>query len=173
MDGNSIVKGSPRHLKSKQSYFKVPTLSINQSPKEAAQKENARFKDSLFVIQKYIERPLLIHGRKFDIRIWVLYYQKTVYIYQEGYIRTACERFSSTETSVNNTYIHLTNNAVQKNSQNYGQHEEGNQLGFKEFLKYMKDQDPRFDIAEMHEQIEEAIKISFLSIEHLFEVRRR
>lgn len=29
-------------------------------------------KSDLFVIQKYIERPMLINDRKFDIRLWVL-----------------------------------------------------------------------------------------------------
>ncbi len=47
-----------------------------------------------FVIQKYIEKPLLIGNRKFDIRIWVLVTQDMdVYIFKEGYIRTSSEEF--------------------------------------------------------------------------------
>lgn len=42
-----------------------------------------------FVIQKYIERPLLIHGRKFDIRIWCVVNElNDIYLYNEGYLRT-------------------------------------------------------------------------------------
>ena len=48
-----------------------------------------------WIVQEYMERPLLVAGRKFDIRCYVVItYQKKVlkgYFYQDAYIRTSCK----------------------------------------------------------------------------------
>lgn len=38
---------------------------------------------------------------------------------------------------VDNEFIHLTNNAIQKHATTYGQFEHGNQISFDEFEKYL------------------------------------
>lgn len=49
-----------------------------------------KIQSSTFVIQKYIEKPLLIDKRKFDIRVWVLLtHDLKVYFFKEGYLRTS------------------------------------------------------------------------------------
>lgn len=74
-----------------------------------------------FIIQKYIERPLLIFNRKFDIRVWVMLTQEhDLYFFKEGYLRTSSSEFSIDENNVDNAFVHLTNNAVQKHSTTFG-----------------------------------------------------
>jgi len=41
--------------------------------------------------------------------------------------------YTTSDSEINNIYIHLTNDAIQKNAINYGKYEEGNKLSFKEF----------------------------------------
>lgn len=87
----------------------------------------------MFVIQKYIEQPLLIKERKFDIRLWVLIdHNHKCYLFPEGYIRTSSYQYSIEEDMMENLAVHLTNNAIQKKDKNYGLEEDGNQLSFKE-----------------------------------------
>lgn len=48
------------------------------------------------------------------------------YFFREGYVRLASETFDLAPASLQNLYIHLTNNAIQKNHKFYGKHELGN-----------------------------------------------
>lgn len=45
---------------------------------------------STWVVQKYIEKPLLLGGRKFDIRSYVLITpDRQVFFYNDSYVRTS------------------------------------------------------------------------------------
>ena len=103
--------------------------------------EEAKFEGShrTYIIQKYIYRPLLYKGRKFDIRCYVLVtaYNSNLqaYFYREGYLRTAVAEFSL--ENMTNKFIHLTNDAIQKRSVDYGKFEESNKLSYEEFQDYL------------------------------------
>ena len=84
------------------------------------------------ILQKYIENPLLINKRKFDIRCYGLMTSingnMLGFFYQDGYLRTSSKEFSV--QNLNNKYIHLTNDAIQKNSEDYGKFENANKLSY-------------------------------------------
>lgn len=79
----------------------------------AEQKSDNEVKSDLFVIQKYIERPLLIDGRKFDMRVWVLVtHELDCYVFAEGYVRLSSYAYSLAPGQIDSPAVHLTNNAI-------------------------------------------------------------
>lgn len=75
-----------------------------------------------YVVQKYLAAPYLIGGKKFDLRIYALvtnYAPLTVWIYRSGFTRFSASRYSTDSSDIVNTYVHLTNVAVQKTSADY------------------------------------------------------
>lgn len=112
-----------------------PAVEEDQDPDEPVKPAApiTILKSDVFVIQKYIEQPLLIKERKFDIRLWVLVtHDHKCFLFPEGYLRLSSYKYSLEEEMMANLAVHLTNNAIQKKDKNYGLEEDGNQLSFKE-----------------------------------------
>ncbi len=65
------------------------------------------------VVQKYCENPLLVDGRKFDIRAYMVIICMKPYLvlYNPGYVRLSLNPYT-TENFGKDKLTHLTNNSV-------------------------------------------------------------
>ncbi|KAJ3415406.1 Tubulin polyglutamylase ttll4 [Chytridiales sp. JEL 0842] len=71
------------------------------------------------IVSKYVHKPYLIDGKKFDLRLYVVvtsFEPLRLYLYKEGIVRFAADRYSSSTNSKNvkNRYCHLTNYSVSR-----------------------------------------------------------
>ena len=91
-----------------------------------------------WIVQGYIERPLLYYRRKFDLRHYMMISCVNGivkgYWDQDGYVRTTSTEYQLT---TNCSKIHLTNDAVQKNLPEYGKYEKGNKLSYDDLDAYI------------------------------------
>lgn len=98
--------------------------------------EHIDHKESKWVVQKYIENPLLVLRRKFDVRLWVLVTSINplrIWSYDEPYVRFSCKSYAVDD--LDNNLVHLTNNAVSKKAKQKKELIEGNMW----FIDQLKD----------------------------------
>ncbi|XP_026677554.1 probable tubulin polyglutamylase TTLL1 [Diaphorina citri] len=75
-----------------------------------------------YVISKYIDNPLLIGGKKFDLRLYVLvtsFRPLKCYLFKLGFCRFCTVKYDKNITELDNMYVHLTNVSVQKHGADY------------------------------------------------------
>ncbi|XP_070474367.1 tubulin monoglutamylase TTLL4 isoform X3 [Equus przewalskii] len=74
------------------------------------------------LVQRYLHKPYLISGSKFDLRIYVYvtsYDPLRIYLFSDGLVRFASCKYSPSMKSLGNKFMHLTNYSVNKKNTEY------------------------------------------------------
>ena len=94
-----------------------------------------------FICQKYLTNPLLIDGKKFDIRVYCLvsecHSEQFMAFYAPGYLRMSLEKYTNTDFT--NQFVHLNNIAIQKNHKDYRQRREESIWNFDQLNSYLNE----------------------------------
>lgn len=104
---------------------------------ERKEEEKAGTGPEPYLAQRYIDNPHLIGGKKYDMRIYVLvtsFAPLTVWLHRTGFARFCHSRFSMDD--IDNTFIHLTNVAVQKTNPKYAP-QKGCKWGLRSLRQYL------------------------------------
>lgn len=135
-------------------------------------------RENRWIIQKYIEQPLVVHGRKFDIRQWVLLTSAsplTVWLYDEPYLRFCAEEYDLAD--VGNVFKHLSNNSIAKYSDEFKAKMlgDGNMWQVNDFKKFLVDRygDDRAWENKIVPQIRDIVVHSMQCTEDTFEPRKK
>ena len=130
-------------------------------------RKKGQYKSNKIILQKYIEKPLLYNGRKFDTRFWVLLTHKMdIYLFKEGHLKATSFNFSLENTDL---YVHLTNYSVQKYSDKFEKYEKGNEISLNDLQKSLNT-NYKFDVdlkKKIFPKIKNIILISIHSVKKL------
>jgi len=97
-----------------------------------------------------------------------------LYYYKQGYLRTSSDSYDLTNLEEN--YIHLTNNCLQKHGNKYGIFEDGNTISFGDFKKYLNERYPDIPINfEQHiiSRIKDLVIDCYLSVKDSLNQKKR
>lgn len=120
-----------------------------------------------FIVQEYIDKPLLLDGYKFDLRVYVLVTScdpLRVFLFNDGLVRLATEKYlAPQESNINHLYMHLTNYSVNKHNECYERNmsfDSGSKRSIRYFNEYLRNND--IDVALLWRNIADMITKTML-----------
>lgn len=118
------------------------------------------------ICQQYVSKPFLIDGFKFDLRVYVLVTScdpLRLFVFKDGLARFSTVQYvEPTNNNLENIYMHLTNYAIQKNSDEFIRDEDS---GSKRRLSVVNKwfQDNNYDVNEIWSRIDDVIIKTLIS----------
>lgn len=122
-----------------------------------------------------MHKPYLIDNLKFDLRIYALVYgvdPLRVFVYQEGLARFAtAEYVGPTNGNLDNLFMHLTNYAINKRSDNFVFNEDqdddasGHKRSLTSVLEYIKENEPKCNVDKLWTDIQDIIAKTVISVQ--------
>ncbi|KAJ3183349.1 putative tubulin polyglutamylase ttll1 [Gaertneriomyces sp. JEL0708] len=128
----------------------------------------ANCKDT-YVISRYIGNPLLIGGKKFDLRMYVLvtsWRPLIAYKYKQGFTRFCSIKYTSDVDNLANTFMHLTNVSIQKYGEDYNE-TNGGKWSLKNLLLYLRATRGQETVEKLMNEIDSIIVHSLRAVQNL------
>ncbi|XP_062575675.1 tubulin polyglutamylase TTLL13-like isoform X10 [Saccostrea cucullata] len=132
---------------------------VTRNPKEIKPHEH-------MICQQYMSRPFLIDGFKFDLRIYTLVTScdpLRIFLFKDGLARFATNKYiEPTHNNVDNVFMHLTNYAINKHSEDFIRDDEaGSKRRISTINKYLRDKG--YDVDKMWADIDDVIIKTLIS----------
>ena len=132
-----------------------------------------------YVISRYVDKPLLVGQKKFDLRIYCLvtnYRPLKVWLSTLGFARFCNVKYSNDISEIDNMMMHLTNVAIQKKTDEYNQ-DHGSKWSIENLRFYLEQTRGKDATDKCFDEIKNIIYISLKSVQsviindkHCFEV---
>ncbi|XP_040263891.1 tubulin polyglutamylase TTLL7 isoform X5 [Bufo bufo] len=110
------------------------------------------------IVQEYLDKPFLLEGYKFDLRIYILVTScdpLRIFLYNDGLVRMGTEKYHPpSESNLNQLYMHLTNYSVNKHNENFERDEtedRGSKRSIRWFTEFLRAND--HDVAKFWNDI--------------------
>lgn len=132
---------------------------VTRNPKEIKPHEH-------MICQQYMARPFLIDGFKFDLRIYTLVTScdpLRIFLFKDGLARFATNKYiEPTHNNVDNVFMHLTNYAINKHSEDFIRDDEaGSKRRISTINRYLRDKG--YDVDKMWADIDDVIIKTLIS----------
>ncbi|XP_034438307.1 tubulin polyglutamylase TTLL7 isoform X2 [Hippoglossus hippoglossus] len=115
-----------------------------------------------FIVQEYLDKPFLMEGYKFDLRIYILVTScdpLRIFLYNDGLVRMGTEKYHApSEANLSQLYMHLTNYSVNKHNENFERDEtvdKGSKRSISWFTEFLRANG--YDVAKFWGDVSELV----------------